>query len=66
MGTIGRIIYIAAGLALGILLLSYGADSVSQPSNMSVFIGVVEILLAIVTLVIITRYIIKQLKLNTE
>ncbi|RZA00638.1 MAG: hypothetical protein EOP47_13420 [Sphingobacteriaceae bacterium] len=59
-----RIIYIVAGLALGVLLLSYGADSVSQPSNTSVFIGVVEILLALITLVIIIRYIIKQLKLN--
>ncbi|RCH54045.1 hypothetical protein DJ568_14250 [Mucilaginibacter hurinus] len=58
---ITRIIYIVAGLILGILLLTYGADSVSQPSNASVFIGVAEIILGLITMLVIIRYIIRNL-----
>ncbi|RVU02600.1 hypothetical protein EOD41_01270 [Mucilaginibacter limnophilus] len=58
------LLYLILGLASSVFLLTYGADRLSQPSDLSVFIGVAEILLAIILVALIIRYIYLQLTLN--
>jgi hypothetical protein len=56
--------YSILGLVAAIFLLTYGADRVSQPSNLSVFIGVIEILLAVIVLTLVARYAYIKLIIN--
>ncbi|RYY37058.1 MAG: hypothetical protein EOP46_04110 [Sphingobacteriaceae bacterium] len=56
--------YTILGLVAAIFLLTYGVDRISQPSNFSVFIGLVEILLAIIVLALVARYTYIKLKIN--
>jgi hypothetical protein len=58
------ILYILTGLVAAIFLLTYAANNLSQPSNLLVFTGIVEGILALLLLGIIARYLFNQLKSN--